>query len=186
MYLRASAYNRRACWQRNNKFETCEYDPLIRNGPMLLCVCAAITGLSFITRDSPTALSRRNMTIGRENVVLQKFMNPAGNVFETIVVEELARLSAVGASSDDATWFPDFSWRPLVHTSCNLFVGWRFDQTVHRSEYHLENRNIRFDLLLWDLIRQCPMVISERSVDVEGPPVMLINATSWPRARGYR
>ncbi len=153
---------------------------------MLLCVCAAITGLIFVTKDSPAAFSRRNMTIGRENFVLQRFMNPAGNVFETVVVKELAGLSAVGASTDDATWFPDFSWRPLVHTSCNVFVGWRFDQTVYRGQHNLENSNIRFDLLLWDLISQCPVIVSESGVGVTGHPVALINATTWPRARGYR
>ena len=85
---------------------------------------------------SDKALERYVVTLpGSRNVTVRRFRNPAGYVFDTIVMR---RMNDIPGNSMNAplhsehTWFEGFAWTPLACGDNHL--GWKFVRTMARYD----------------------------------------------------
>ncbi|KAM8930518.1 protein cereblon [Pelodytes ibericus] len=54
------------------------------------------------------------------------YVNPHGYVHETLTVYKASRLSLVGRSSTENSWFPGFAWTIAQCSVCGSHMGWKF------------------------------------------------------------
>ncbi|XP_060532661.1 protein cereblon isoform X2 [Cylas formicarius] len=54
------------------------------------------------------------------------YVNPGGQVYETVTVLEARNFNLVGTASRNFSWFPGYSWTIMQCSSCNNHLGWKF------------------------------------------------------------
>ena len=85
---------------------------------------------------SDKALERYVVTLpGSRNVTVQRFRNPAGYVFDTIVMRRMNDIPGNSLNAplhSEHTWFMGYAWTPLACDESHL--GWKFVRTSARHD----------------------------------------------------
>ncbi len=58
--------------------------------------------------------------------VRRTFFNPAGVVFDVLLLGAARNLVALGDPSDEFTWFPGRPWQIVLCGGCGRQLGWRW------------------------------------------------------------
>lgn len=81
---------------------------------------------SCIRCGSTVTSVRSEMTV--EGQFKHSFTNPHGYMFTIGCFSDAPGCIAAGPGSEEFTWFPGFSWRICVCTSCGMHLGWQFSR----------------------------------------------------------
>ena len=55
------------------------------------------------------------------------FINPFGVVFELCTLTSATNLIALGAPTEEGTWFNGYAWQVCLCDRCHVHLGWRYE-----------------------------------------------------------
>ncbi len=58
-------------------------------------------------------------------------MNPAGYLFDVVCYERASGCIGAGEASNQATWFPGYTWQRAFCKACSNHLGWLFRSKSH-------------------------------------------------------
>ncbi|GMT05023.1 hypothetical protein PENTCL1PPCAC_27197 [Pristionchus entomophagus] len=115
----------------------------MKNGGEHDLICRAcgktITQGTFVTKKSDQMSSPSTidydyeMAVGGTNTTIHVFTNPAGERFHVLnALDANVRLNT--DPTDDATWYPGYTWVITTCSHCGAHMGWYFESREDRTK----------------------------------------------------
>jgi len=106
------------------------YEFTVTNPHNILCkYCGSpITSVNraLNNMESSHSLESFNITVYGYHLLVQKFQNPQGSIFNVVSVEKAHNVQEVGNDFSESSWFSGYSWTITICSHCQRHLGWTF------------------------------------------------------------
>ncbi|KAL3270849.1 hypothetical protein HHI36_021367 [Cryptolaemus montrouzieri] len=91
----------------------------LRNNRLIICHnCTQLIG------------EQQHVIVLSKDGIQNNYVNPGGNVYETITLSEAKNFMLIGRPSKQFSWFPGYAWTIMQCKHCKLHLGWMFTSST--------------------------------------------------------